>query len=61
MNTTRTPTRRVEDNEVQEEIPPQVKEVEQVLQGAQVTNVGGGDDSPKLSNRDIEEAFLDLA
>ena len=30
----RTPTRKVEDNEVQEEIPPQVEEVENVPQGA---------------------------
>ena len=30
----RTPSRRVEENEVQEDIPPQVEEVEQVSQGA---------------------------
>ena len=64
MNTRRTSARRVEENEVQEEIPLEVEEVEQVPQGAQgdqVPIVGGGDDAPELSNRDIREAFLDLA
>ena len=41
MNTMRTPARRVEENEVQEEISPQV---EQVPQGDQVLIVGGGND-----------------
>ncbi|TMX00689.1 hypothetical protein EJD97_000340, partial [Solanum chilense] len=54
------PTRRVEENEVQEEIPHQVEEVEQVPQGDQVPIVGGGDDPPKLSNKDIREALLAL-
>ena len=47
INTRRTPARRVEENEVQEKIPPQVEEVEQVPQGAlgdQVTNVEGGNE-----------------
>ncbi|TMX04592.1 hypothetical protein EJD97_007021 [Solanum chilense] len=63
MNTRRTPAKRVEENEVQEEIPPQVQKVEQVLQGDQddqVPIVGGGDDVPKLHNTDIREAFLAL-
>ena len=46
MNASRTPTRRVESNEMQEEIPLQVEEVEQVSQGDQVPIVGGGDDVP---------------
>ena len=59
MNTRRTPARRVEDNEVQKEIPPQVEEVKQ---GDQVPIVGGGNDvsvvPPELSDRDIREALL---
>ena len=61
MNTKRTPARRVGDNEVQEEIPPQVEEIEKVPQAAQcdqVPNVGGGYDPPKLNDRDIREALL---
>ena len=34
MNTRRTSARRVEENEVQEEIPLEVEEVEQVPQGS---------------------------
>ena len=61
MNTWSTPARTVEVNEVQEEIPPQVEEVEKVPQGDQVLTVGGGDEPPELSNRDIIEALLALA
>ena len=46
---------------VQEEIPPQVEEVEKVPQGDQVPIVARGDDVPDLSNRDIRESFLVLA
>ena len=52
---------------MQEEIPPQVKECEkdpqgsQGAQGNQVRIVGGGDDVPELSDRDIREAFLALS
>ena len=60
MNTRKTPTRRVEENDVQEDIPLQVEEVEQVPQGDQVP-MSGGDDVPELSNRDIREASLTLA
>ena len=35
MNMRRTPTTSVEENDVHEEIPPQVEEVEQVPQGDQ--------------------------
>ena len=59
-----TPAKRVEENEVQEEIPPQVEDVEPVPQGAQCDQVpimGGGDDVPELSDRDIREAFLALS
>ena len=61
MNTRRTPDRRVEENEIQEEIPPQVEEVEQGAQGDQVPIVGGSYDLPELCNRDIREALLALA
>ena len=72
MNTSRTPARRVEENDVTEEIPPQVEQVEKIPQGAQVPPQGdqvliveGGNDilvvPPELSNRDIREALLDLA
>ena len=43
MNTRRTPARRVEENEVQEDIPPQVEEVEQVPQGSQCDQVCNGE------------------
>ena len=45
--------RRVEEIEVQHQISPQVDEVEEVPQGDQVPNVGGGDEPSELSNRDI--------
>ena len=50
---------------VQEEIPPQVEEVEQVPQGDQVPFLGGGNDvpvvAPELSNSDIRDTLLALA
>ena len=59
MNTRRILVKKVEENDGQEEIPPQVEEVEQVPQGAQVYQVsivgGGDDDPPKLSYWDIRE------
>ena len=71
MNTRRTPARRVEENDVQEEIPLQVEEVEQVPQGAQgakgdqVPNVEGGNESlvvpPELTNQEISETLIALA
>ena len=64
MNTKRTPTRRLYENEMQQEIPPQAQEVLQVPEDAlcdQVHIVAGADDDPELSNRDIREAFFDLA
>ena len=63
INTRRIPTRRVEKNEEQEEIPPKVEEVNQVpqsAQGDQVPILGGGDDVPELSNRDIRKSLLPL-
>ena len=39
MYTRRTLTRRVEENNVHEEIPPQVEEVEEVPEGAQGNQV----------------------
>ena len=49
--------RRVEENEVQEEIRPRVEEVEQVPQDNQVPIVGGGNDvlvvPPKMTNSEI--------
>ena len=67
INTRRTPATRVEENEVQEEIPDKVEELEQApqvsqgAQGDQVPIVGWGNDVPKLTNRDIREALLALA
>ena len=59
MNTKRTPSRRVEENDVNEEIPPQV---EKVSQGDQVPNVGGGNEvpmvPPEINNGEIREALL---
>ena len=46
---------------MQEEILPQLEEVEQVpqdSQGEQVPIVDGGDDFPEFSNRDIESLCL---
>ena len=45
---------------MQEQFPHQVVEVEQVPQGDEVPIVGGGDDLPELSNREILQAFLSL-
>ena len=59
-----TPARRFKENEVQEEIPPQVEKVLQVPQGDQVDQVsivGGGDYVSELSNRDIREVLLALS
>ena len=46
INTRRTPATSVEENEVQEEIPHKVEEVEQVPQDAQGPIVGEGNDVP---------------
>ncbi|XP_015087016.1 uncharacterized protein LOC107030146 [Solanum pennellii] len=69
MNTRRTPDRRVEKNDVHEEIPPQVEQVPQgdqvPPQGDQVPIVEGGNDvpivPPELSIRDIREALFSVA
>ena len=68
MNTRRTPARTVEENDVNEEIPPQVEKVEQVPQGAQgdqVPIIGVGNEvsvvPPKITYGDIREALLTLA
>ena len=68
MNTRRTPARRVMENYMHEEIPPQVEQVSQCsqgVQGDQVPIVEGGNDAtvvpPELSNSDIREASLALA
>ena len=60
MNTRRTLARRVKENDVEEEIPPQVDVVENVSQGSQGNQlpiVGLGNDvpviPPELSNSDI--------
>ena len=62
INTTRTPSRRVEENDVNEEIPPQV---EHVAQGDEVPIGGQGNDvlvvPPKMTNGEIREALLTLA
>ena len=67
MNMRRTPARRDKENDVHEEIPPQVKQVEKAPHGDQddqVLIVEGGNDvlvvPPKLSNNEIREAFLAL-
>ena len=61
MNTRRTLSRRVDENDVHEEVPPQV---EQVPQGDQVPIVGGGNDvsvvPPEFCNSNIREALLGL-
>ena len=60
-----TPARRVEENDVHEEIPPKVEKVPQGAQGDQFPIGGQGNDdlvvSVELSNRDIREALLALA
>ena len=50
MNTKSTPSRRVEENEVIEEIPPQVEEVYQVTQGDHVPIVEGSNDIPVVTS-----------
>ncbi|TMW86814.1 hypothetical protein EJD97_020854 [Solanum chilense] len=61
----RTPAKRVEENDVHEGVPPQVKKVEKFLQGDQVPIGGQGNDvpvvPPELSNSDIREALYALA
>ena len=44
MNTRRTPATRVKENDVHQEIPPQVEQVLQGAQGDQVPIVGGDND-----------------
>ena len=74
MNTRRTPTRIVEENDVHEDIPPQVEQVKQAPQGAQgsqgyqgdhVPIVEGGNNVPvvrtEFSNSDITKALLVFA
>ena len=70
MNTTRTPSRRVEENDVHEENPFQVEQVEKVHKCAQVPPhddqvVEARNDfpvvPPELSNRDIREVLLDFS
>ena len=62
MNTRRTPARRVNKNDVNEDIPPQV---DQVSQGDQVPIMGGGNDvlvvPSKMNNGEIREALITLA
>ena len=68
MHARRTPARRVVENDVNEEIPPQV---EKVLQGAQdveddqVPIVGGGNEvpvvPPEMTNGEIRGALLILS
>ena len=57
MNTRRTPTRRVEVNDVNEEIHLQVEQVPQGAQGDQVPIVGGCNDiaviPPEMTNGKI--------
>ena len=54
INTRRTVSRIVAENEVQEEIPSQVEEVEKVPQGSKVSQgdqvpiLGGGDEDPRI-------------
>ena len=62
MNTRRTPARRVNKNDVNEDIPPQV---DQVSQGDQVPIMGGGNDvlvvPSEMTNGEIREALITLA
>ena len=70
MNTRRTPDRRVEENDMNEEIPPPVEQVPQGDKGAQgsrdaeVPIVGDGNDvpvvPPEMTSGEIREAFLIL-
>ena len=71
MNTRRNLTRRVEENDVNEELRfrgghvPQVEHVPQGVQYDQVPNVEGGNEvpvvPPKMANAEIREALLILA
>ena len=65
MNTRRTLPRIVEDNDVNEEIPPQVEQVLQGAQGDQVPVVGGGNGvpvvPPDMTNGEVTEALFLLA
>ena len=68
MNSRRTPTRRVKGNDVNEEIRPQIEQVEQVpqdSQGYQVPIVGGRNDvsvvPAEMTNWEIRESLLTLA
>ena len=64
----RTTARRVEKNDVNEDIPPQVKKIEQVAQGGQEDQVpieGQGNEVLvvllEMTNGEIREALLTLA
>ena len=61
MNTRRITTRRVEEIEKQEEIPPKVEQEPQSAQGDEVPILGVGDYVIKSSNRDIRDALLSLS
>ena len=68
MNTRKTSSRRVEENDAHEDISPQIEQVEQFSQRAQnfkVPFVGGGNvvlvAPPKWSNGDIRESFFSLS
>ena len=65
INTRRTPTTRVDENDVNEDIPPQVEKVEQVPQGDQVPIGGQGKEvsmvPPEMTNGEIREALLAIA
>ena len=62
MNKRRTPARSVKENDVNEDIPPQV---DQVSQGDQVPIMGGGNDvlvvPSEMTNGEIREALITLA
>ena len=71
MNTRRMAARRLEEDWVNEEVPPQVEKVSQSGQGVQgaqnaqvppqgdpVPNVDGGIEVPEMSNRDIREDLI---
>ena len=68
MNTRRTPPRRVEENNVNREIPlevEQVNQVHQLSQGDEAPIEGQCNDvpmlPPKMSNRGIRKALLTFA
>ena len=65
MYTRRTPARRVEDNDVNEEIPSQVEQVLQCAQGDQVPIVGEGNEvsvvPPYMTNGETREDLITLA